>query len=123
MAVPGSVSGALVSVVHWVVEHAGHEVTIFKVTDQNWRLDLTDFAAVGFSIPSSATYGIIRRSRLDSTYSPGALVMVGGVHPNFYPVQTLTDLRPDVVAFGEGEDTFLELLAQLEAGTRRFDQV
>jgi radical SAM superfamily enzyme YgiQ (UPF0313 family) len=106
-----------------VAEHAGHEVTIFKVTDQNWRLDLTDFAAVGFSIPSSATYGIIRRSRLDSTYAAGALVMVGGVHPNFYPVQTLTDLRPDVVAFGEGEDTFLELLAQLQAGMRRFDQI
>jgi hypothetical protein len=68
-----------------VAEHAGHQVTIFKVTDQNWRLDLTDFAAGGFSIPSSATYGIIRRSRLDSTYAADALVMVGGVHPKSRP--------------------------------------
>lgn len=104
-----------------VAEKAGYEVTILKVTDQNWRLDLTDFAAVGFSIPSSATYGIIKRTRMDSTYAPGALVMVGGVHPNFYPVETLTDLCPDVVAFGEGEDTFLELLA--EAQTRRFERI
>lgn len=104
-----------------VAEQAGHEVTVFKVTDTDWRLDLTDFEAVGFSIPSSATYGIIQRSRWDSTYAPHAPIMVGGVHPNFYPERTLTDLQPDVVAFGEGEDTFLELLAH--ATTRRFDQV
>lgn len=106
-----------------VAEQAGHDVTIFKVTDQEWRLDLTDFAVVGFSIPSSATYGTVKRSRMDSTYDPAALIIVGGVHPNFYPIRTLTDLRPDVVAFGEGEDTFIELLNQVHAGTRRFDQI
>jgi anaerobic magnesium-protoporphyrin IX monomethyl ester cyclase len=107
-----------------VAEQAGHAVTIFKVTDQDWRLDLTSFPAIGFSIPSSATYGIIKKSRMDSTYATGALIMVGGVHPNFYPAQTLTDIRPDVVGVGEGEDTFLELLELLdEASTRRFDRI
>lgn len=104
-----------------VAEQAGHEVTVFKVTDQDWRLDLTGFEAVGFSIPSSATYGIIRRSRRDSVYGDDPLIMVGGVHPNFYPEATLADIRPHVVGVGEGEDTFLELLDQ--AHTRRFDQV
>lgn len=104
-----------------VAEQAGHDVAVFKVTDTDWRLDLTSYEAVGFSIPSSATYGIIKRSRLDSTFAPNTLIMVGGVHPNFYPEQTLTDLRPDVVAFGEGEDTFLELLAAVPE--RRFEQI
>lgn len=104
-----------------VAERAGHDVAIVKVTDTAWRLDLTAFEAVGFSIPSSATYGIIKKARLDSTYAPRALIMVGGVHPNFYPEATLTELRADVVGIGEGEDTFLELLS--EASTRRFDRV
>lgn len=68
-----------------VAEQAGHPVTIFKVTDQDWRLELTSFGAVGFSIPSSATYGIIKNARLDSTYCDDPLIMVGGVHPSFYP--------------------------------------
>ncbi|WP_170323801.1 B12-binding domain-containing radical SAM protein [Cryptosporangium phraense] len=104
-----------------VAEQAGHDVTIFKVTEDNWRLDLAEFDAVGFSIPSSATYGIIKRARFDSVLAADALIMVGGVHPNFYPERTLTDLQPDVVAFGEGEDTFLELLAL--ANSRRFDGI
>jgi radical SAM superfamily enzyme YgiQ (UPF0313 family) len=104
-----------------VAEQAGHEVTIFKVNDQDWRLDLSGFEAVGFSIPSSATYSVIKRSRMDSTYEGDPLIMVGGVHPNFYPELTLTDIRPHVVGVGEGEDTFLELLN--EARTRRFDRV
>lgn len=104
-----------------VAEQDGHQVTVFKVTDEDWRLDLTSFEAVGFSIPSSATYGIIKRSRLDSAYAQDALIMVGGVHPNFYPERTLADIRPHVVAFGEGEDTFLDLLAVTES--RRFDRV
>lgn len=104
-----------------VAEQAGHDVTVFKVTDQDWRLELTGFEAVGFSIPSSATYGIIKNARFDSTYRDDPLIMVGGVHPNFYPERTLTDIRPHVVGIGEGEDTFLELLS--EAQTRRFERV
>lgn len=104
-----------------VAEQAGHHVTVLKVTDQEWRLDLTGFEAVGFSIPSSATYGIIRNARMDSVYGDDPLIMVGGVHPNFYPERTLADIRPHAVGVGEGEDTFLELLDQ--AHTRRFDQV
>jgi radical SAM superfamily enzyme YgiQ (UPF0313 family) len=47
--------------------------------------------------------------------------MVGGVHPNFYPEQSLTEIAPHVVGIGEGEDTLLDLLSQ--SRTRRFDQV
>lgn len=104
-----------------VAEQDGHDVTVFKVTDQDWRLNLTGFEAVGFSIPSSATYGIIRNARMDSVYGDDPLIMVGGVHPNFYPERTLADIRPHVVGVGEGEDTFLDLLDQ--ADSRRFDQV
>jgi radical SAM superfamily enzyme YgiQ (UPF0313 family) len=50
-----------------------------------------------------------------------ALVMVGGVHANFYPEQSLVDFGAHVVAVGESEETVLELLCR--AGTRRFDGI
>ena len=104
-----------------VAEQAGHDVSVFAVTDEDWALDLTSFEAVGFSIPSSATYGIIKQARIDSVYGDDPLIMVGGVHPNFYPEQTLIDIQPHVVGIGEGEVTFLELLD--ETAHRRFDRV
>ncbi|MGW6454658.1 B12-binding domain-containing radical SAM protein [Streptomyces sp. NPDC055078] len=102
-------------------EAAGHDVTVVKVSNGDHVRDFTGFDAVAFTIPSSATYGIIRDCRRESRYDRDPLVMVGGVHPNFYPEQTLSDLEPDVVGIGEGEETFLQLLEH--GRTRRFDGI
>ena len=104
-----------------VAEQAGHEVEVLKVSPGSEGLDLSGFDAVGFSLSSSATYGVVKRSRERSLYAPGALIMAGGVHANLYPERTLLDLHPDVVAVGDGEETILELLD--EVSTRRFGRV
>ncbi len=95
-----------------VMEQKGIQVEILKVTPESVSLDLTRFDAIAFSIPSSATYGLIKNSRQTSLIQPGTLVMVGGVHPNFYPEETLLDIKPDVVGIGEGEETIIELLSE-----------
>ncbi|MEV4505425.1 B12-binding domain-containing radical SAM protein [Streptomyces klenkii] len=104
-----------------VAEQAGHDVSIVKVTHGDHVRDFTDAEAVAFTIPSSATYGVIRDCRRDSRYAGYPLILVGGVHPNFYPEQTLADIEPDVVGVGEGEETFLQLLER--ARSRRFEDV
>ena len=104
-----------------VAERAGHEVRIFKVSPGNETLDLSGFDAVGYSLSSSATYGVIQRARETSTHDPDALIMAGGVHANFYPERTLLELRPHVVGIGEGEQLILELLD--ESRTRQFGRV
>src|SRR6188472_4381889 len=68
-----------------VCEQAGHEVVIEKVTPDRTALDLSGFDAVGFSLASSATYGVMLQARRRSVIRDDALVMVGGVHCNFYP--------------------------------------
>ncbi|KAA2261103.1 B12-binding domain-containing radical SAM protein [Solihabitans fulvus] len=93
-----------------VVEQAGHEAAIHKVTPQTTELDLTSFDAVGFSLASSATYGFMREARERSCIRSDALVMVGGVHCNFYPEQSLTDFRAHVASDGESEETILAIL-------------
>ena len=43
-----------------VMEQAHHRVRVYKVSAGNEALDLRGFDAVAFSIPSSATYGVMR---------------------------------------------------------------
>jgi anaerobic magnesium-protoporphyrin IX monomethyl ester cyclase len=100
------------------LRQAGHRAVVEKVAPDGPPLDLTGFDAVGFSLASSATYGVLLRARRAARISPRTLVMAGGVHANFYPTETLRDFDADVVAVGEGEQLILDLLDR--AATRDF---
>jgi radical SAM superfamily enzyme YgiQ (UPF0313 family) len=100
-----------------VCERAGYEVTIEKVTPKHTHLDLTSFDAVGFSLASSATYGMMLQARKESLIREEALVMVGGVHCNFYPDSSLRDFGAHVAADGESEETILAILEQHPGGS------
>jgi anaerobic magnesium-protoporphyrin IX monomethyl ester cyclase len=39
--------------------------------------------------------------------------MVGGVHCNFYPESSLADFSADLAAYGESEETILEILERI----------
>ncbi|MDI5969372.1 radical SAM protein [Streptomyces sp. SL13] len=95
-----------------VCEQAGHGVVIEKITPHRTALDLSGFDAVGFSLASSATYGVMLQARRQSVIREDALVMVGGVHCNFYPESSLRDFGAHVAADGESEETVLAILAQ-----------
>jgi radical SAM superfamily enzyme YgiQ (UPF0313 family) len=102
-------------------ECAGHDVQILRVSDGHTRLDLRSFDAVGYSVSASATYSLIREARRCSAHSPGALLMAGGVHANFYPRDVLRELDVDVVAVGDSEKTIVALLEQ--AASRSFQNI
>jgi len=68
-----------------VIEQAGHGVTVEAVAPSHTRLDLSGYDAVGFSLASSATYGLMLQARRESLLAEQALIMVGGVHCNFFP--------------------------------------
>jgi anaerobic magnesium-protoporphyrin IX monomethyl ester cyclase len=104
-----------------VAERAGHRVEILRASRQRVRLDLRRFDAVGYSVSASAAYGVIRQVREQSTHADGALLMAGGIHANFYPRDVLQELDVDVVAFGDGEDTIVELLSR--GAEKRFDGI
>ncbi|MFD3662637.1 B12-binding domain-containing radical SAM protein [Streptomyces sp. NPDC058659] len=99
-----------------VCEAAGHEVAVEKITPHRTRLDLSGFDAIGFSLASSATYGMMLQARRKSVISPDALVMVGGVHCNFYPDSSLRDFDAHLAADGESEETILAILAEHPRG-------
>lgn len=104
-----------------VLEEAGHTVQVLKVTPTAAAPDLSGSDAVGFSLASSATYGLMLAARRDARIRDDALVMVGGVHCNFYPETSLRDFRAHVAAVGESEETVHGVLDR--ADSRRFDGV
>ncbi|WP_084010570.1 radical SAM protein [Pseudofrankia sp. DC12] len=99
-----------------VLEGAGHEAVVLQIRPDHLTLDLRGFDAVGFSVASSATYGFMTAARASSQISEGTLVMVGGVHANFYPNDALRDFGADVVCEGESEETILEVLDRAVGG-------
>ena len=93
-----------------ILEESGIKVDVFKVNDINTKCDFRGYEVVGFSIPSSATYGIVKESRFSSVYSNNPTIAVGGVHPSFYPEDTLADFQADVVGIGSCERTITEIV-------------
>jgi radical SAM superfamily enzyme YgiQ (UPF0313 family) len=92
------------------LEENHFEVSIFKISQGQTQHDFSGYDVIGFSIPSSATYDIVKKSRFTSLYHAKATIAVGGVHPSFYPEQTLIDFQADVVAIGSGEKTLLDIV-------------
>ena len=80
-----------------VIEKAGHKVKLFKISRENTKINFRDFEIVGFSMPSSVTYPLVKECRFKSMFKDGSLILAGGVHASIYPVQTLDDLRADIL--------------------------
>lgn len=92
-----------------ILEKNGIKVNIFKVNKSSTRCDFRDYDIIGFSIPSSATYGIVKESRFSSMYSNNPTITVGGVHPSFFPEKTLVEFQANLVVIGSGEKTIIEI--------------
>ena len=100
----------------------GHDVSTFNITDFPWpqvetlirRLDARVFGMY-CNTPNRHGVGVV--ARLIREIHPGAHIVVGGPHVSALPLDTLRHHRAiDTVVVGEGEETFMELLARLQAG-------
>lgn len=70
--------------------------------------------AVGFSmLTGSCILQILEASRKIRELDPKIKIIVGGIHPTFFPEQTVSNPLIDFVVINEGEKTFLDLLLAL----------
>lgn len=73
--------------------------------------------AVGFSmLTGSCIKQIIEISKEIKRKYPKVKIIVGGIHPTFFPEQTLENPSIDFVVINEGEKTLLDLLAAIKNG-------
>jgi len=70
--------------------------------------------AVGFSmLTGSCILQILKASKKIKEIDPKIKIIVGGIHPTFFPEQTVSNPLIDFVVINEGEKTFLDLLSAL----------
>lgn len=93
-----------------IIEQKGIPVTLFRVSNENYNFDFTDYDLVGFSISSSVTYSLVKKVRVAGRFRSDTLLIAGGIHATIFPEEVLKDLRVDIVCVGEGENTIAEII-------------
>ncbi len=68
---------------------------------------------IGFTFMSTQLKSIISYVKAIRRVFPNAMLMAGGPHASGDPFGTLTNLGFDVVVYGEGEDTMVEMLSSI----------
>jgi radical SAM superfamily enzyme YgiQ (UPF0313 family) len=102
--------------------HAGHEVTVLNLYTFVWRdvcriIELCPAELYGLSCFTANRRGVISTARLIRSFHPRAHITIGGPHASALPREILEHCAAvDTVVIGEGESTFKDLIARLEAG-------
>ena len=68
------------------------------------------FDIVGITVTTPVFLSSLKLAQLVKSYSPGTLVVFGGVHPTIRPQEVLNSDSVDLVVKGEGEITFKEIV-------------
>lgn len=94
----------------------GFEAEIRDLHDADWEevgrlLAESEADMVGISCFTFERGNAMRTASLARCALPNALVVMGGPHATFFPEQVLQGGCVDVVAFGEGEETVVDLAA------------
>jgi len=103
---------------------AGHQVKVFNLSAFPWKrveevIQALPADLYGMSCWTANRRGVDLVSRCIRRMHPSAHVVVGGPHATPLAREVLQHYTAiDTVAVGESEDTFLELIARLEAGAQ-----
>ena len=73
------------------------------------KKELPDCAYAGLSVMTTQIPGALAISRLIREINPDCKIIWGGTHPCFFPRQTLEHPLIDIICFGEGEETMLDI--------------
>ncbi|TFG89381.1 MAG: B12-binding domain-containing radical SAM protein, partial [Gemmatimonadales bacterium] len=100
-----------------VVTLADYEVERFDPESYVERLHRLSPALIGFSAATPTVTGAARLAELAKTTLPHCITVIGGAHANGLPLGTMEEFAAfDCLAYGEGEQTLLELCRVVERG-------
>jgi len=104
-----------------ILENHGYSVSLLRVNNGNYALDLKSYEIVGFSFSSSVTYNLIKKSVSNSIYSENVMLIAGGVHASFFPEEVIKECNINVVCLGEAENTIIEIVNEYK--NKNFDKI
>jgi len=105
-----------------VLEQAGYPVEVIDLNfDQDWSrykqtLNQRDFRMIGFTGLSRYAPDLYTAIRIAKDIAPDSVVVVGGPHATALPEETMAHSAADVLVYGEGETTILELADVVHRG-------
>lgn len=111
---------------------AGHDVELLDASTLGYdeamlveHLGRKDYDVIAFGNCYTAhMYAVHKTVRVCRGVQPEATLVVGGTHPTLFPVETLERYPEfDILVFGEGEATFVELLSRLDEGRAALSDV
>jgi len=73
---------------------------------------------IGISCSSFSFWYALSLAVLTKRYSPDTLIVLGGVHADFYPAEILSHSCFDIVVRGEGEQIFLDIIKKYLSGEK-----
>lgn len=78
---------------------------------------------VGFSVMTAQVPHALELSKFLKEAGARLPIIWGGIHPTLFPGQTSLDSNVDLVVFGPGESTVLEIAQRIELGNSKFDEI
>ena len=73
------------------------------------KKEILESDCAGLSVMTTQVPGALKISRLIRKIKPTCLIVWGGAHPTFFPVETIGHDLVDIAVYGEGEETFYEI--------------
>ncbi len=78
---------------------------------------------VGFSVMTAQVPHALELSIYLKKMEVKSPIIWGGIHPTLFPEQTSLDSNVDLVVFGHGESTVLEIAQRIESGNLNFNEI
>ncbi|MFH1711033.1 MAG: radical SAM protein [Nanoarchaeota archaeon] len=112
-----------------VLRKERHDVKILDMNALNMQpleiigyLKIFSADVVGFSVTCPAIYRVFKMAEKIKEIYPDTTIILGGPHPSSLPEESIEKKFVDFVIMGEGEQTILELIKEIE-GKKRFASV
>jgi len=114
-----SLSVGLLSLASYLDKHNIETVIVDALRQRNYldliKQQLSKVDIAGLSVMTMQVGSALEISKLIKKEKPEMKIVWGGVHPTLFPEATVKHPLVDVVVFGEGEESLLELIQAQEA--------
>ncbi|MBN2460513.1 MAG: radical SAM protein [Candidatus Cloacimonetes bacterium] len=110
----------LLYVASYCARHTEHQVNVIDASLENYgypelsnALQQQEYDVIGISTLTFSLFDSIKTTKLVKEIHPGVIIVWGGIHVTLYPEESINLKEVDFAVQGEGEITFVELLANL----------
>ncbi|MFI3165675.1 MAG: radical SAM protein [Bacillota bacterium] len=97
-----------------IIKHAGWDIDLISIDEENYALDLKIYDLVAISMVSAYSHSIFAAFTEKSEFNSNAYYVAGGYHAEKHYKEVFEQLSVNLIFAGEGENSMAEFLARFE---------